>query len=155
KRALEFSGGVSADDNFGIGGFERVMGPNGQAQYYAEDLAGACRILYAHYEHAYVAAGERWPRQAATTDPRTRSVLDAPHARGHGFAAVGEVFSDDKNPGRKKAFDIRSVLRATIDQDHAPLERWFDQRGAEMAVVWDAHLGGWPVCLVGIESRPV
>jgi acetyl-CoA carboxylase carboxyltransferase component len=21
--------------------------------------------------------------------------------------------------------------------------------------VWDAHLGGWPVCLVGIESRPL
>jgi acetyl-CoA carboxylase carboxyltransferase component len=22
-------------------------------------------------------------------------------------------------------------------------------------VVWDAHLGGWPVCLLGIESRPL
>jgi hypothetical protein len=26
---------------------------------------------------------------------------------------------------------------------------------AEMAVVWDAHLGGWPVSLIGIESRPL
>ena len=24
-----------------------------------------------------------------------------------------------------------------------------------MAVVWDAHLGGWPVSLIGIESRPL
>jgi acetyl-CoA carboxylase carboxyltransferase component len=28
-------------------------------------------------------------------------------------------------------------------------------RAAETAVVWDAHLGGYPVCLIGIESRPV
>jgi acetyl-CoA carboxylase carboxyltransferase component len=26
---------------------------------------------------------------------------------------------------------------------------------AETAVVQDVHLGGWPVCLVGIESRPI
>ncbi len=31
KQALDFSGGVSAEDNLGIGGYERVMGPNGQA----------------------------------------------------------------------------------------------------------------------------
>ncbi len=35
KQALDYSGGVSAEDNFGIGGYERVMGPNGQAQYWA------------------------------------------------------------------------------------------------------------------------
>ena len=28
-------------------------------------------------------------------------------------------------------------------------------RDAEIAVVWDAHLGGYPVCLLGIESRPL
>ena len=28
-------------------------------------------------------------------------------------------------------------------------------RAAETTVVWDAHLGGYPVCLIGIESRPV
>jgi acetyl/propionyl-CoA carboxylase alpha subunit/acetyl-CoA carboxylase carboxyltransferase component len=155
KRALDFSGGVSADDNFGIGGYERVMGPNGQAQYYAEDLTGACRILLDHYEHTYVAPGERHPRRALTSDPIDRSVLGSPHARGAGFATVGDVFSDEKNPGRKQAFDIRSVLQSAIDQDHPPLERWFGQRGAEVAVVWDAHLGGWPVCLLGIESRPL
>ena len=39
KQSLDFSGGVSAEDNFGIGGYDRVMGPNGQAQYWAPDLA--------------------------------------------------------------------------------------------------------------------
>ena len=31
KQALDYSGGVSAEDNFGIGGYDRIMGPNGQA----------------------------------------------------------------------------------------------------------------------------
>jgi len=47
------------------------------------------------------------------------------------------------------------VMMAAIDQDHAPLERWAGMRAAETAVVWDAHLGGYPVCLIGIESRPL
>ena len=46
-------------------------------------------------------------------------------------------------------------MTAAIDQDHPPLERWAGMRAAETAVVWDAHLGGNPVCLLGIESRPV
>ena len=58
KQALDFSGGVSAEDNFGIGGYDRVMGPNGQAQYWAPSLAAACDVLMAHYEHAYIAPGE-------------------------------------------------------------------------------------------------
>jgi acetyl-CoA carboxylase carboxyltransferase component len=68
---------------------------------------------------------------------------------------VGDVFSAEKNPDRKKPFDIRRVMAAAVDQDHPPLERWRDLRGGETAVVWDAHLGGWPICLLGIESRPL
>ena len=41
-----------------------------------------------------------------------------------------------------------------MDQDHLPLERWSGMRAAETGVVWDAHLGGYPVCLIGIESHP-
>jgi acetyl-CoA carboxylase carboxyltransferase component len=154
KQALDYSGGVSAEDNRGIGGYERVMGPNGQAQYWARDMAGACHILLRHYEHTYVAPGERFPRRAATADPIERDVRSHPHA-GPEFATVGEAFADEANPGRKKPFDIRSVMRAVIDRDHAPLERWTGFRHAESAVVWDAHVGGWPVCLIGLESRPL
>ncbi len=71
------------------------------------------------------------------------------------FVRVGDIFSDETNAGRKKPFDIRRVLAAVVDQDHAPLERWSGMRGAETVVVWDAHLGGYPVCLLGIESHPV
>ena len=161
KHALDYSGGVSAEDNQGIGGYDRIMGPNGQAQYWARDIDEACHILLRHYEHTYVAPGERFPRRASTTDPVERDVRSYPHTIGphtdegeDGFARVGDIFSDETNPGRKKSFDIRKVMLAVIDQDHLPLERWAGQRSAEMAVVWDAHLGGYPVCLVGIESRP-
>jgi acetyl-CoA carboxylase carboxyltransferase component len=50
---------------------------------------------------------------------------------------------------------MRSVMAAVVDQDHAPLERWVDMRDAEIAVVWDAHVGGIPVCMIGMESHPV
>jgi acetyl-CoA carboxylase carboxyltransferase component len=154
KLSLDYSGGVSAEDNFGIGGYERIMGPNGQAQYWARDVAAACRILLAYYEHAYVAPGERFPRRASTTDPIERDIGDAPHAApGSDLARVGDVFSDVSNPGRKKPFDIRSVMGAVIDADHPPLERWAGMRDAEVGVVWDAHLGGWPVAMVGIEAH--
>ncbi len=46
-------------------------------------------------------------------------------------------------------------MRAVIDQDHRPIERWAGMADAETSVVFDAHLGGWPVVMVGIESRPV
>jgi acetyl/propionyl-CoA carboxylase alpha subunit/acetyl-CoA carboxylase carboxyltransferase component len=156
KQALDYSGAVSAEDNFGIGGYERIMGPNGQAQYWAADLAGACRLLLDYYEHTYVAPGERFPRRAPTTDPADRDVCVAPHeAPGSDLVSVGDVFSETLNPDRKKAFDIRAVMRAVVDQDRAPLERWPSMRDAETAVVWDAHLGGRPVTVLGIESRPL
>ena len=156
KQALDYSGGVSAEDNFGIGGFDRIMGPNGQAQYWAPHLAGACEVLFAHYAHTYVAPGERHPRRAATSDPVDRDLRPYPHtAPGTDFRAVGDIFSSEANPERKKAFDVRTLMRAVIDQDHPPLERWATMADAETAVVFDAHLGGYPIALLGIESRPI
>jgi acetyl-CoA carboxylase carboxyltransferase component len=155
KRALDFSGGISAEDNQGIGGYDRIMGLNGQAQYWARDIGDACRILLQHYDHTYIAPGESFPRRAITADPIDRNVQLYPHGDQNGFSCVGDIFSDETNPGRKKPFDIRKVMMAAVDQDHPTLERWAGMRGGETAVVWDAHLGGFPVCLIGIESRLV
>ncbi|WP_433192833.1 biotin carboxylase N-terminal domain-containing protein [Nocardia sp. CA-107356] len=154
KQSLDFSGGVSAEDNFGIGGYARVMGPNGQAQYWAANLAQARDILLGHYAHTYTAPGEATPRRADSTDPVQRDITGFPHP-GPDFATLGEVFSATVNPDRKKPFDIRTVLHAVADQDHPPLERWADMAEADTAVVTDARIGGWPVCLIGIESKPV
>ncbi|MFL6111493.1 MAG: carboxyl transferase domain-containing protein [Catenulispora sp.] len=156
KHALDFSGGVSAEDNFGIGGYDRVMGPNGQAQYWAPNLAAAREVLMLHYDHTYIAPGEAEPRPAGTGDPVDRDISGFPHSHpGSDFTTVGEIFSAHTNPDRKKAFDIRTVMRAVSDQDHPVLERWAGMADAQTAVVQDVHLGGRPVCLIGIESRPV
>ncbi|WP_216897112.1 carboxyl transferase domain-containing protein [Nocardia alni] len=156
KQSLDFSGGVSAEDNFGIGGYDRVMGPNGQAQYWAPNLTAARDVLMSHYDHTYVAPGEHAPRRSRTSDPVDRDVSDFPHVlAGSDFRSVGEIFSATANPDRKKPFDIRTVMRALSDQDHPVLERWAGMADAETAVVQDARLGGIPVCLLGIESQGV
>ena len=150
KQSLDFSGGVSAEDNYGIGGYDRVMGPNGQAQYWAPNLAGAFEILMSHYEHTYVVPGESGPAPRGHHRPADRDVSAFPHeAEGSDFATVGEIFSAETNPDRKKAFDIRTVMRAVADQDHETLERWAGMADAETAVVQDAHLGGYP----GLPAR--
>ena len=154
KQSLDFSGGVSAEDNHGIGGYDRIMGPNGEAQYWAPDLAGACGVLLAHHEHAYVAPGERVPRRGVSADPAARDVRDAPHsAPGSPLLRVGDILDDERNPARKLPFDIRAVMRATIDADREPLERWADLRDAGTAIVWDAFLGGRPVTLLGFQGH--
>ncbi|MET7397647.1 carboxyl transferase domain-containing protein [Dactylosporangium sp. NPDC005572] len=156
KQSLDFSGGVSAEDNFGIGGYDRVMGPNGQAQYWAPDLQAARDLLMTYYDHTYIAPGESRPRRAATTDPADRDISPFPHSvPDSDFTTVGEIFSKERNPDRKKAFDIRTLMRALADQDHTVLERWAGMADAETAVVQDVYLGGIPVCLLGIESRSV
>jgi acetyl/propionyl-CoA carboxylase alpha subunit/acetyl-CoA carboxylase carboxyltransferase component len=156
KQSLDYSGGVSAEDNFGIGGYDRVMGPNGQAQYWAPNLTAAVDLLFRHYEHSYRAPGERWARPAPTQDPRERDVREFPHEHGFSdFTTVGDIFSATANPERKKPFDIRTVMRAVSDQDHPVLERWAGMAEAETAVVFEAHLGGHPVMVLGVESHPM
>ncbi len=156
KQSLDFSGGVSAEDNFGIGGYDRVMGPNGQAQYWAPNLGAAMEILLTHYDHTYVVPGEDGPRRAETTDPSDRDISDFPHfSEGSDFSTVGQIFSSEFNPDRKKAFDIRTVIAAVTDQDHGHSERWAGMAEAETAVVVDARIGGHSVAVLGIESKPV
>ncbi|MDO5711866.1 MAG: carboxyl transferase domain-containing protein, partial [Micrococcales bacterium] len=155
KQSLDFSGGVSAEDNFGIGGYDRVMGPNGQAQYWAPDLKSARDLLIAHYDFTYCGPGDSTPRKALTSDPADRDITLAAHVLpGSDFTTIRDIFSPVTNPDRKKPFDIRTVMRALADRDHATLERWADMADAETAVVFDARIGGHAVCLLGIESRP-
>jgi acetyl/propionyl-CoA carboxylase alpha subunit/acetyl-CoA carboxylase carboxyltransferase component len=155
--ALAASGSVSAEDEVAIGGHERVMGPNGQAHYFAPDLLAAYEILFKHYTHTYVVPGEERPRRGRTSDPVDRDVRSFPYEVGHGeangIAQVGDIFDDEKNPGRKRPFAMRAVMRSVIDRDAVFLERWHSHVGAETAIVWDAQIGGYPVCLLGIESQ--
>jgi len=155
RAALEAAGAVSAEDETAIGGYERIMGPNGEAQFYARNLADAYRILYEHYRYTFIPPGESTPRSFATSDPDTRSVTSFPcePEEGHDFRTLGEIFDPDSNLDRKRPFAMRALMRGVIDQDGGYQERWRNWQGAETAIVWDTHLGGFPISLIGIESR--
>ena len=120
KQSLDYSGGVSAEDNFGIGGYDRIMGPNGQAQYWAPDLSGAVDVLLRHYAHTYVAPGERFPRPAPTSDPVDRDVRDLPHA-GPGDFTTGRRDLHRDEPGAQEA--VRHPLGAARGRRRRP-PRW-------------------------------
>ncbi len=157
RAALAASGSVAGEDEVAIGGYERVMGPNGEAQFLARNLAEAYTILYHHYRYTYVVPGETGPRPLRTADPRDRSVLGfaTRRAAGHDFDRIGEIFDAEANAERKRPFAMRALMNAVIDADLGHLERWRGWRGAETAIVWDTCLGGHPVTLIGIESRNV
>jgi acetyl/propionyl-CoA carboxylase alpha subunit/acetyl-CoA carboxylase carboxyltransferase component len=155
RAALEASGSVSAEDELAIGGFERVMGPNGEAQFYAHNLVEAYAILYQHYRFTYTVPGEAGPRRHPTRDPDDRRVIDTllDPVDEVDFAEVREIFDAKLNPERKRPFSMRALMAALVDQDQGHLERWRAWLAAENTIVWDACLGGHPICLVGIESR--
>jgi acetyl-CoA carboxylase carboxyltransferase component/biotin carboxyl carrier protein len=157
KRALDFSGSVSAEDNVAIGGLQRVMGPNGQAQVGVSDLQEAYAVLFRHYELACREPGRPVPQRAASADPPERDVSRESYddRLAQGFRVIGDIFSAEANPERKKPFDMRQLMAAVIDRDGPVVERWAEMKDAEVAIVWEARIGGWPAGLLGIESRPL
>lgn len=154
KRALDFSGAVSAEDNLGIGGFERIMGPSGQAQALVGDIAAGHHLLTLHAE--LVTPGpDGKPVILATGDAEERNICEYPYpARfGHDFRCVGDIFSEEHNPGRKKPFSVQPVMHAVRDADAPWVERWSAMvDGAEGVVVSETRVGGIPVGMIGVEA---
>ena len=110
-----------------------------------------------HYDHTLRRAGERFPRRATTADPVDRDVRDVAArrpCRAPTCASVGDVFSADAQPGAQEA---RSTSARSCGRSPTPTpSRWSGgPAGAapRPSVVWDAHVGGIPVCLLGLESR--
>ncbi len=155
KRALDFSGSVSADSNVGIGGVERIMGPNGESQFRVESIAEAYRILLRHYGYTYRQPDEAGVRRIVTADPADRDVGTVVYEDrlGQGFGTIADIFSSTHNGERKKPFDMRQVMEALIDTDAGFIERWAGMKDAETAITYETRLGGFGVGLVGIESR--
>jgi acetyl-CoA carboxylase carboxyltransferase component len=46
-------------------------------------------------------------------------------------------------------------MRAVMDQDCTPLERWAAMHEAEIALVWDTYVGGYACTMIGIDSKPI
>jgi len=157
KRALDFSGSVSGETNLDIGGAEKIMGPNGQSQIRARNLAEAYSILLDHYSYTYRVPGEAYPSRTATTDPADRDVtLDKYNDfLDQGFSTIGDIFSMEKNPERKKPFDIRQVMASVIDRDAGYFERWQRMKDADTSIIWETRVGGIATGMIGIESRPL
>ena len=157
KKALDFSGGVSAEDERGIGGVARIMGPNGQAQYRVSDLEEAYTVLFEVYRHTFSDPKTGQSPKQMTNDSKNRNICLHPYSDSNHphFSRIGDIFSKEHNPERKKPFAIRQVMRALIDQDSPPLERFAQLHQGESAVVWSAHIGGISSTVVGIESQPI
>jgi acetyl/propionyl-CoA carboxylase alpha subunit/acetyl-CoA carboxylase carboxyltransferase component len=157
KKALDFSGSVSAEDNVGIGGAEKIMGPNGQAQVRVKDLYQAYMTLFLHYRLSYRSGDSPYPPKVETSDPLERDVGADPYQDnlGQGFSTIGDIFSASLNPERKKPFDMRQLMGAVVDRDLPVFERWSEMKDAEIAVVWEARIGGQSLGLIGIESQPL
>ena len=154
KRALDFSGCVSAEDELDLGGYASIMGPNGQAQLHSTDLSKAYKLLYRFYDLTYCDPLSKQVPKVQTKDVYDRkiSIFPYPQDLAHGFQAVGDLFSS-RNLERKKPFSVRVVMQAIIDQDLPYLERWGATQGAETAVVWHCRLGGYATTLIGIDNQ--
>ena len=155
KRALDFSGSVSGETNVDIGGAEKIMVPNGQAQIRVSSVAEAYGVLFQHYRTCYVVPGNNFPEQRQSSDSDERDVTRTPYrdSLGQGFSTIGDIFSKELNPDRKKPFDMRQVMRAVVDKDAEILERWRGLEDGDTTLVWETRLGGYSVGMIGIESR--
>lgn len=156
KKALDFSGSVSAEDNIGIGGVERIMAPNGQAQFRVSDLAEAYKLLFRHYHITYKNSKIPYGRPKVTNDPIHRNVCTFPYSDplNQGFTSIGDILGQ-ANKERKKPFDMRQVMQSVCDQDADIIERWHHMRDAETAIVWECQVGGQSTAMIGIESKPL
>ena len=158
RAALEASGASRRRTRSAIGGFERIMGPNGEAQYFATDLADAYRILYEHYRYTYVVPGEARPRlRIATRDPSERDLrVPVRGRRDDGFETRRRDLRRRQQPGPQAALrDARGDGRRWSTRTAATSSagaRWSARRRRSCGTRTSAAL---PVCLIGIESRNV
>ena len=90
KNSLDYSGGVSAEDNFGIGGFDRIMGPERPGAVLGADARRRVRSAAAPLRaHLYRPWGERsaaGPYQGPIRPGRARG---AAQGRSPGRASSG------------------------------------------------------------------
>lgn len=157
KRALDFSGCVSAEDDLALGGYTSIMGPNGQGQIHAADLLSAYEMLHRYYDSTYVAPADARPTKINSDDSDSRDITAEayPSDLEHGFSCIGDIFSMTHNPDRKRPFAIRPIMNAVIDTDAESVERWAGMHSAETVVVWETRVGGYGACVIGIENQPI
>jgi acetyl-CoA carboxylase carboxyltransferase component len=154
KRALALSGGGTHASDAHIGGYDDVMGPNGQAHHVAANMVEAYRLVFSHHSLCTRRRDEQ-PALVVSSDPVDRDICRDRYTEPEPFSTVGDVLDEASHPSRKQAFAIRPVMGSVVDRDAPVLERWTDMADAAGTVVWDSRIGGSPTTVIGIESRPV
>ncbi len=149
---------VSAEDNFGIGGYDRVMGPNGQAQYWAPSLPRRARCCCATTSSpmscrasASRGAGRPPTRSTATCAPSLAcraGELPVQHGRRRVLRRA------QPRAQASPSTCARSCARSPTPTP-TPLERWRTCATATPRSCGTTTVGGIPVCLLGLESHTV
>ncbi|QWC84844.1 hypothetical protein KLP28_15005 [Nocardioidaceae bacterium] len=154
KNALALSGGGKHRDDAAIGGYDQVMGPNGEAHHRVADVVEAYRLVFTHHSLC-TRRTDGSPARVGSPDPVVRDVTRDAYTEPEPFDSIGEILEELTHPDRKQAFAMRPVMAALADRDAPVLERWSDMADAGGTIVWDTRLGGAPASVIGIESRPV
>lgn len=154
KKALDFSGSTSANNNSLIGGAEAIMKRNGEAGIMVSNLTEAFDVLMKHYLTSYAKHGSKVAKlNSIDSDNRNVALTTYGDTNNSDFKTIGDIFDKAINGDKKKPFAIRNVMRAVLDTDSPILERYEQMNDAEGAVVWQGRMGGEAVGLVGIESQ--
>ena len=143
KRALDFSGCVSAEDDLALGGYTAIMGPNGQAQVHASDIASAYRMLNQYYAATYVAPGARRPTQLDTNDSIVRDITLDPYPDNlmRDFKTIGDIFSPDVN-------ETEETFRSPTDHASSCRPRYATIRTVVRYPRWETVVVGKPTSVV-------
>ena len=152
-RALALSGGGHYRSDAELGGYDEVMGPNGEAHYRAANLEEAYGVLFDLLSLTSLRADQSAPR-SVTEDTADRSICDDPVDIDGRRVRLGDVLERAVNPKRKAPFPIRSVLHSLADVDGECLERWEAMAGGAGVVSIDSRVGGYPLQLLGVEAMP-
>lgn len=147
KKALDFSGATSAENNVKIGGAIDIMRPNGQSQFLVKNLNEAIDTLMLYYDFTVKTKKETLHK---TTDFHKISYVDKHNS---GFSTLGDIFSLEKNKDKKKQFDMRQIILGIKDTDSPFLERWEKMEGAQGAITGLTRIEGQSFAVVGVQSH--
>jgi acetyl-CoA carboxylase carboxyltransferase component/biotin carboxyl carrier protein len=150
RRALEVSGGVPAASERALGGYE-VLGPVGQAAFGVQDITAAWALLRRRMENP--AAIENDPRPALAD---TLLFASTPDQSANALLKIGDVFDDEKNKGRRRAWPVAPLLHRVLDIEpdgSGPLCPWSAWVEARQAVVMWGRIAGRRVTLIGVDNQ--
>lgn len=150
KKALDFSGSASAENNVLIGGAFGIMADNGQAQIVTEGLHDALKKLMLFHSYTKIKqVPVKWAEKGRRyTDLEYKDPLNP------NMKTVGDIFSQKLNADKKKPFDMRQVIEAVKDEDARFLERFALMSGAHNTIFGHTRTLGRAVGLIGIYSCP-